>query len=209
MQSASTKDRPPSIPQHRNRNEVDHVDTNDPEAVVSNARLRGCNVRDHDGVGIAFTCISAGLSRQTHSYHRAVCGRRHHRRHRPRAGTAARGGLGSTGRDREQAWRRHWSGRHRIRRAIRTRRLHAPGDRRRDLRHRASYLQQAAVRPHQRLCTGHRPRGQPAGAGRSPSLPVRTLGELGDYARRDRASAIMEPSALDRADISTSFCWKA
>ena len=26
---------------------------------------------------------------------------------------------------------------------------------------------------------------------------------------RDQASSIMEPSALDRADISTSFCWKA
>ena len=119
-------------------------------------------------------------------------------------------GLGSTGRDREQAGRRHRSGRHRIRRAIRTRRLHASGDRRRDLRHLASYLQQAAVRPHQRLRTGHRSRHQPAGAGRA-SLAA------GAHARqswsitpgRDRASSIMEPSALDRADISTSFCWKA
>ena len=136
--------------------------------MVSNARRRGRNVRDHDGVGIAFTCIGAGLSRQAHSYHRAVCGRRHHRRHRPRAGTAARGGLGSTGRDREQAGRRHRPGRHRIRREIRARRLHAAGDRRRDLRHLASYLQQAAVRPDQRFRAGHRSRHQPAGAGRAP-----------------------------------------
>jgi hypothetical protein len=42
-----------------------------------------------------------------------------------------------------------------------------------------------------------------------PSLPVRTLAGLVDYAGRDQASSIMEPSALDRADISTSFCWKA
>ena len=43
-----------------------------------------------------------------------------------------------------------------------------------------------------------------------PSLPVRTLGRAGRLRQEeDRASSIMEPSASDRADISTSFCWKA
>ena len=143
------------------------------------------------------------------SYHRAVCGRRHHRRHRPRAGTAARRGLGSTGRDREQAGRGHRPGRHRIRRAIRTRRLHALVTA--DATFVTCLIPTASCRTTPSTTSCRSPAS--ASARRRWSFIPRCRCARSETwsitPGRDQASSIAEPSALDRADISTSFCWKA
>ena len=122
-------------------------------------------------IGAAFAwCparVGAALSEQAHSYHRAVCRRRHHRCDRPRAGPTAGGSLRPAGRGREQAgWRRR-PGRHRICREVGAGRLHPAGDRGRDLRHGAARLRQAPLRCAQRFRSDHCARYQPAGAGRA------------------------------------------
>src|SRR5262249_9536976 len=57
------------------------------------ARPRG-NPGGQPRVRVVHRCVGAALSRQTHSHRGAVCARRHHRRARPRPRPAAIGGLG-------------------------------------------------------------------------------------------------------------------
>ena len=111
---ASTKDRPPSIPQHRNRDEVGHVDDRTAERFgqpcapsarrSSQSRLRSDRAPRHGRSPIPASPSTSSCRLRPAASPTSW----------PRAGAAAHRGLGSTGRDREQAGRRHRPGRHRV-----------------------------------------------------------------------------------------------
>ena len=175
----------------------------------SATRRRGCNVRDHDGVGIAFTCISAGLSRQT--YHiivpfaaggiTDVIGRALGQRLAEAWGQQVvienrpGGGIGQVGT--ESVARSAPDGYTLLVTA--------------DATFVTCLIPTASCRTTPSTTSCRSPASASARRRWShPSLPVRTLGELVDYARKRPGELnSAEPSALDRADISTSFCWKA
>jgi len=112
-----------------------------------------------------------------------VCARRHYRRARPRASASGYRRLGPTGRHRKQAGRRHRPSGHRIRARFRPDgyTLLVTAD--------ATFV----TSPHttascpmirSTILSHHRPRHQPQALVVHPSLPVRTLGDLVNFAKQ-------------------------